>query len=269
MLLPLLIASLLAADPVSLQGETPTTTAPAASAALQRSPLVTLLLQAHGGQERVEALKGVRFELTQVTMPAPTEADPEPAPVSAEPVRFSIQYAGDGGRLVRLEQRAGESDLVRLASGGGASVWIDGEARSSAELGLEAQGMAAEMFVVLDLVWGMVNGQVVSEPSGRKRRDDVDYLTARVTFPPSRSVPSIYLLYVNPKTGLVDRADVFDEKSLRRMATISFGGYVALDGPQVPTQITFSDRDKRPLVRWELSGAEINPTWPEGHFERP
>ena len=234
MLLPLALTALLAADPTPAPVE------------VQQAPAVTLLLQAHGGQEAVEGLAGLRFELSPFTHPEPTEAEPEPAPVAGDKLRLSVKLTGEGGRQMRLQQRAGDSDLVRITSGVDTKVWVGEAERQSAELAGEARGMAAQIYLVLDLVWGLTNGQINGEPSGRRRRDGVEYLTVRASFPANRGVNAIYLLYVHPKSDLVDRVDVFDAESLRRVSTIGFSAYSEGEGVRLPGRVDFRQRIRIP-----------------------
>lgn len=236
---------------------------------VQRSPGVTLLLEAHGGQDAVEGFEGLRLELERFSYPEPTEAEPEPAPEPGETVGLSVRYAGEGERSVRMGQKAGDSDLVRIAGSRSAKVWIDGSERPSADLAGEARALGGQVFLVLDLVLGALNGQVVTEPSGRRTRNGISYVTMQATFPANRGIPSIYLLYVNPQTGLVDRADIFDHESLRREATVEFSAYHESDSVRIPGEVLFMDRDRVKKARWVVGPPALNPAWPEGHFLRP
>lgn len=254
-----LAALLAAAAPQEVDAPTP---------APQRLPEATLVAEAHGGPEAILGLEGVRFQLTPLTYPPATEETPEPEPVAGDPLRFSIALDADRGRRVRIQQRSGDQDLVRVVSALTNRVWIGDEERDSPELAAESSVMAAEVFSVLDLVWGLASGQVVAAPGQRRTRDGVDYHTVRATFPPSRQLTSVYLLYVHPKTGLVDRVDVFDPATNRRSSTIFFSDYRG-EAAKLPCRIDFVDRDKQPLTSWELSAPVFNPEWAEGHFERP
>jgi hypothetical protein len=230
--------------------------------------LAERLAAAQGGVERTEALRGFSFRYTPVVFREGAEPGAPREAVPGDTVDVSIHFAV-GARRLRLTQKAGTEDLVRITDGSDTLVWVGGEARRSEQLAAEARAFAGELLVSLDLQWGLLNGQLQAEFAGERTRDGVRYATVRAHFPGARGVRDTYLLYLDPTTGLVARCDLFDGLTLQRRATVTFSDFVRSKDVHLPTRITFLDRERVPQNEWRLDGVEVDPDWPEGHFERP
>ncbi|MHC4892207.1 MAG: hypothetical protein ACYTFV_02375 [Planctomycetota bacterium] len=232
-------------------------------------PKVDRLLATQGGQERVEALVGFDFVFTDIDVEAPLEEGGEAREIPGEPIRMSIGL-NPTDRRVRMAQtlRSGDNtqELVRIAASDGMGVFIDGESRSSDQLAAEARDIALQVLVVLDLQWGLLNGQVSATDDGARTRDGVEYDSVRVLFPESRGMQDPFRIYMDRETGLVRRADQYSALTSRRRATLFFESWAVVDGLHLPQRVSFFDRDRQLERIWTFEGFEVDPEWSEDHF---
>ena len=237
------------------------------SAELQ--PIVQRQLASNGGAERVEALIGFDLAFTDVAVEDPAEEGGERVERPGETIQMSIGMAVSDRRVRMVQPLATgdtEREMVRIAAGEGMAVLIDGERRDSEELANEARGIAIELLVVLDLVWGLVNGQINATPGVPRKRDGVTYDTVEAQFPEGRGLASAFRLYYDTESGLLRRCDQFNLSDGRRVVTLLFDDYVAGKGIQMPTRVSFLDRDRVLQRYWRFDGLAVDPEWPDTHF---
>ena len=227
------------------------------------------LLEAQGGQERVEALKGFEFRLIDVDVQPPATEGAAPVEIPAQPIQVAL-WSDPEDRRVRLAETIdlgeGQQELVRVAAQGGVLVTVDGEPRASESLAEEARAKALELLLVLDLVRGVLDGQVIAQDDGRRTRDGVEYDCLQLRFPEGRGVLDTFRIYVD-EAGLVRRCDHFDGLTGLRKATLELHDYLEVAQVQLPQRIDFFDREFELQRYWKLVGLAVDPEWPAGHFE--
>lgn len=225
--------------------------------------MVADMVKAQGGAEALAALDGLYFEVR------PFRFDEDGLPIPGAPLRFAILNDREEGRQIRLEQTAGEYDVVALFGSRGRDVYVDGQPMRDREVGADALQAASLLNRFFDLNFGAQFNLTKVRYDGNRRRDGQDYVTLIPTFDPADQVRESYRLYVNPTNWRVSRYDVFDPETNRRVRTAILSGFPEKAGFAIPGRVDFQDRERRNTLRWEFVDVELNPEFPEQHFTKP
>lgn len=230
--------------------------------ALNQTVLALLQRQAdtQGGVERLAKLRTVDFRLDLAKYADGDFAAEPPMHVTlqrgASPLRARIQDQLEGRTLVKLA----EGETLRLFVDDAATTLPDLLNGARAELRLLRE--TVEMVVALGL------GNMGVRDEGQRKRDGKVYhcLSVRLNeFGTGRAL----LAFLDPATGLVARVDTFDPTTGLRVQTARFGGYPEGAGPKLPGEVTFYDREDKPLSRWSFAAVRFDPELPATHFDAP
>jgi hypothetical protein len=224
---------------------------------------VAQMVDGQGGVEALASIDGLSFELR------PFRFDEDGLPIPGTPLRFSVLNDREEGRQIRLEQTAGEYDVVALFGSRGREVFVDGQPMRDREIGADALQAAALLNRFFDLNFGAQFNLIKLSFEGKRSRGGEELLSFRPTFPPSEEVRENYRIYVHPKSSRVVRYDVFDPETNRRTRTAVLSGFPEGKVFAFPERVDFQDRERRNTLRWEFVDLAINPDFPEGFFEQP
>lgn len=230
--------------------------------ALNQTVLALLQRQAdtQGGLERLAKLRTVDFRL-DLAKHVDGEFVVEPAmhvtlERGAPPLRARIQDQLEGRTLVKLA----EAETLRL--------FVDGAATTLPDL---LNGARAELRILretVEMLVGLGLGNMGVRDEGQRKRDGKIYycLSVRLNeFGTGRAL----LAFLDPATGLVHRVDTFDPTTGMRVQTARFSGYPEGEGPKLPGEVTFFDREDKPLSRWRFEAVRFDPELPATHFDAP
>ena len=260
----LLALPLLLATPLAAQGETPAPSqgrgiAPRVESKGELQKLFTVYRQAHGGEATFQGLRDLGFRLVPMSLVKGEEV-PEPS------LQVDVQY-GVEERRVRVEEEVDGKRLVKLSDGLTGRVWVDGQPVEVPELIAGAREEALLFFAYFDLLYGLEAPDVAHKLEGVKTRDGQQYLTVHVEFHASRQIYSAFRLYFNSETALIDRIDVFDLRTLKRLYTVKLSEYKDLGGLKFPGRFAFVSVDGKPLKAWRLEAPAHNRGLAPEHFQ--
>ena len=258
----LLALPLLFAVPAAAQNETPEPSqgiAPRVEVLGELQQLFIAYHRAHGGAASFQGLRDLGFRLVPLRLV-------EGAEVAEPGLQIDIQY-GVEERRVRVEEQVDGKQLVKLSDGLTAQVWVDGQAVEVPELLAGAREEALLFFAYFDLLYGLEAPDVAHKLEGVRKRDGQQYLTLHVEFHASRQIYSAFRLYFNTETALIDRIDVFDLRTLKRLYTVRLTGYQDLNGLKFPTRFEFVGVDGKPLRAWRLEEPVRNRGLAPEHFQ--
>lgn len=245
--------------------EDPPTPSPAPTnqlVALNRTVLELLHRQAisQGGLERLVELRTVDFRLALAHHVDGAFVEQPPMDVTLErgtpPLRARIED--------QLEGRA----LVKLASAEDLRLFVDGSATTLPDL---LNGARAELRILRETVETLVAlgmGHVSVRDEGQRKRDGKLYHCLGVRLNEHGTERALQA-FLDPATGLVERLDTFDPTTGLRVETARLRGYPEGPGPKLPAEITFYNRENKPLSRWGFEEVRFDPELPEGHFDTP
>jgi hypothetical protein len=255
--LPLLLATTLVA-----QGGTPAPSqgiAPRVESKDELQTLFNVYRHAHGGEAAFQGLRDLGFRLVPLGLVDGEEV--------AEPsLQVDIQY-GVEERQVRIEEQVDGKQLVKLSDGLTGRVWVDGQPVEVPELIAGAREEALLFFAYFDLLYGLEAPDIAHKLEGVKTREGQQYLTVHVEFHASRQVYSAFRLYFNSETALIDRIDVFDLRTLKRLYTVKLSEYKDLGGLKFPGRFAFVSVEGQPLKAWRLEAPAHNRGLAPEHFQ--
>jgi hypothetical protein len=243
----------------------------------------------HGGSERMHEMKLFSFDF------APSSFNEEGVETVFDKRKVTIRFfnvvpvpQGEIGpsepipRSVRIdstidlsEDGSGKkSKLISMVTPGSVHVWVENatggfdETRAK-ELQVSAAKDANAILAHLDMILMPDSEELLFRYVGIRKRDGVDYAAVEAEFSPVRGVPQIYRNYLSPVTSLIERMDVYDPETKRRVGFTRISDYEDHGGIKFPRQFKSYNRDEKPVGTWTFTNVVMDPEVPETHFVKP
>jgi hypothetical protein len=232
--------------------------------------LLAAHLEALGGLEALSSLKALKFTIAASVFEQPDGAEPDAEPVEVPAQVVSVEM--ELGQKIPRQRHEKELDglpLVQIVGPEGPRVWIDGKESSLPSLQQAALEQAALLSLHFSEVIGLTSGELTGSMDRVRTRDGVAYKAVEARFHPTRGVESPLRLYLHPDTLLIERVDIFDAETKRRIQTVQFSGYQDVGGLFLPALVDFLDREGRIELRWRFSEMQLNPELEPTRFELP
>ena len=159
--------------------------------------------------------------------------------------------------------------LVQVISIDGPRVWVDGQESSLPGLQQAALEQGALLSLHFGQVMGLTSGAITGSMDRVRKRDGVEYRAVQAQFHPTRGIDSPLRLFLHPETHLIERVDIFNAETKRRIQTVLFRNYTSVGGLMLPAQADFLDREGQIELRWRFENMELNPELSPLRFEGP
>jgi|FLOH01.1.fsa_nt_gi hypothetical protein len=217
--------------------------------------------------------------------------DGEGKELVADPQKVEIRFhnsasidQGEAGpskpvpRAVRVESQVdlgGEKvALISVVTPGSVHVWVENaeggfDETNARELRTNAANDANALLAHLDLILMPDSEELLFRFVGVRQRDDVKYAAVEAEFIPMRGVQQLYRNYFSPVTSLIERMDIYDPKSKRRVGCTRIGDYEDHGGIKFPRSFKSYDKNENPVGSWVLSSVKVNPELPATRFSAP
>ncbi len=270
MLRPLLCATLLSATAYGwLQSDDPAPTAQAVIVS-DYDRLMVAHVEALGGSQVLSSLAALKFDVAASVFQVPEGAEPdaerEEVPVQSVEVEMEL---GQRQPRQRHEKEFDGLPLVQIVTAEGSRVWVDGQESSLPGLQRAALEQGALLALHFGEVLGLTSGAITGSMDRVRTRDGVAYQAVEGQFHPTRGIDAPLRLYLHPETHLIERVDIFNAETKRRMQTVRFLSYTSVGGLLLPTQVDFLDREGQIELRWRFEDLELNPELSPLRFEAP
>ena len=228
--------------------------------------LLKQMVEHHGGVERLDRLRTLRFSI----VPVEHRADDDGVRTEhvLEPLTYELEFGSETRRL-RIEEELEGKRFVKLIGPEGISVYLDGELQSIPELSQVAGEQAAVLLRHLDISYGLISGHLFGDGQTVRTRDGVDYRAVRARFDPSRQIAEEVMVYVHPTHFRVERYDLYDGETKRRKATMVLGDPVDLDGLPFASRVSFLNRERETVLEWRFEDVEADVELAPERFEAP
>lgn len=247
--------------------------------------ILGLYQQVHGGPERLAEMKLISFDFV------PSIFDSEGKEVKSDAQKVEIRFfntpsidQGEAGpskpipRAVRVESQVLVDEkkvkTISIVKPGSARVWIENEEgafeeTNIRELRLSAANDANALLSHLDLILMPDSEELLFRFVGLRKRDGANYAAVEAEFIPTRGVFQLYRNYHSSTTSLIERMDIYDPVTKKRIGCTRISGYEDHGGIKFPRVFKSYDRNEKPVGTWTLSEVQVNPELTSARFEAP
>jgi hypothetical protein len=215
---------------------------------------------AMGGEERLDALRAVRFTVHAESLGDDGEWTQAPA------VTFAFQRRGE--YRFRIDDHHEGRPIVKLGRASAVRVFVDGQPTALPELLQGARFESAAVGELVEMWLGMTSGRLLIADEGRRKRDGREVHAMRVRAAGEGS-GRVLQLFLDAETGLASRLDEYDPNTGLRHQTTRFLEWPQAREPKLPARVEMSARDGVVRVRWQIRDVAFDPELPDGYFERP
>jgi hypothetical protein len=251
--------------------------------------ILRLYQQVHGGPERLAELQYISFDFTPSVFDK--EGKETVFPKKKVEIRFRNQLPYDTGedgmtelllRSVRVESEMDISDgkgedkikMITIVTPKSSKVWLANSSggydqNNAKELRLDASYDANAILAHLDMILMPESEELLFRYVGVRQRDGVKYAAVEAEFTPERGIRQLYRNYFSPVTSLIERMDIYDPETKRRMGFTRVTDYEDHGGIKFPRKFKTFDKKEKPIGTWTFSNVKVNPTFDPAHFEKP